>query len=334
MQLDFSLLPLDDSSAFAAAVDGLGPNDVLLAGWIPPEDRDSVADKENENWAQTLPDFQIIGKGPNENANKVYLWETWKRAFPQGYPGIRQVTGSCVGAGGGNALFTLACCDIVLRNDPEQAHVPNWLLPYGKSREFAGLRGRGEGSWGTTFARAIREIGHTPATLEGLPPFSNNNGLVWGREAELTWSDGARISQTWLEKAKPHLVKTTARCNSTDDVREAIRNGYPLTCASNWGGLMQCPVRHDRLVNTRRGTWMHQMSIHGWEDHPQLGEIFYILNQWGLNAHGTCPSGAPKGGFWITKKDMADIVSQREVFALSQFDGFPAAPPTLDFSLI
>jgi len=74
--------------------------------------------------------------------------------------------------------------------------------------------------------------------------------------------------------------------------------------------LMQCPVEHDRLMNRRRGTWMHQMSIHGWEDHPQLGEIWYVLNQWGLNAHGTCPSGAPRGGFWIRRRDLAEIVSQ------------------------
>ena len=334
MRLDFSLLPVDDPQAMASAVDSLGPSDPLLCGWIPPIERDSGADRDNEAWAASLPRFQIIGRSSNENASKVYLWDAWKRAYPQGYPGIRQVTGSCVGAGGGNALFTLACCDVVVRRDPERVEVPNWLLPYGKSREFAGLRGRGEGSWGTTFARAVREVGHTPATLEGLPTFRSDNGLVWGREAELQWSDGASIPEQWLTRARPHLVRTTARCDSTDDVRAAIINGYPLTCASNWGGLMQCPVVHDRLLNRRRGTWMHQMSIIGWEDHSRLGEIFYVMNQWGQAAHGACPSGAPRGGFWVGRQDMADIVSQREVFAFSEFQGFPAAPPELDFSLL
>jgi hypothetical protein len=333
MRLDFSMIPQDEVIR-ASVIDSLEPSDALMCGWIPPAERDSQAQKTSDAWEATLPDFAIIGKSSNENATKVYLWETWSKAFPGGYPGIRQVTGSCVGAGGGNALFTLACCDVVRRGDPERVEIPFWLLPYGKSRELAGLRGRGEGSWGTTFARAVREIGHIPANTEGLPRFDNNNGLVWGRETEYTWSDGSKIERRWLDLSRPHLVKTTSKCRSTDDVREAIKNGYPVTIASNWGGLMQCPVEHGRLMNRRRGTWMHQMSIHGWEDHPQLGEIWYVLNQWGLNAHGTCPSGAPRGGFWIGRRDLAEIVSQGETFAFSEFDGFPAAPPSLSFDLV
>jgi C1A family cysteine protease len=132
------------------------------------------------------------------------------------------------------------------------------------------------------------------------------------------------VPAAWLEKSRKHLIKTTAQCRSAEDVAAAVQNGYPCTIASNWGGQMRPSVQGDRLINKRATTWNHQMCVVGWEDHASLGELFYILNSWGVDTHGTCPSGAPPGGFWIRKADMQNIVGQEETFALSQFDGFPS----------
>lgn len=323
----------DDPAERLGAVGAAGPKDRVFAGWIAPEDRDAAQTAIDGIIRQTIPDFAAFARGrsPLENATEAKLWDCWAAAFPNGWPGIRQITGSCVGAGGGNALFSLACCDVVKRRDPERAVVPFWLLPYGLSRMLAGLNSRGDGSWGTTFAKAVREYGHIPADAEGLPPFSDSDGFTWGGNAELDWSQGKRIAEKWLGQARPHLVKTTALCRSTDDVRDALKSYYAVTCASNWGGLMRPPVTDGVLLNRRATTWLHQMSVQGWMDHPRLGELFYVLNQWGKGTHGRCPTGAPPGGFWVGKRDMQDIVSQNEVFAFSQFDGFPAPAVPLDF---
>jgi hypothetical protein len=231
---------------------------------------------------------------------------------------------NCVGNGLGQAVWYLSAWEVARLNDPEQVSLPFWLLAYGKSRQYAGMRGRGEGSWGTTAARAAREDGFVGAAESGLPQPSDEGGLTWGRDAELTWSDGAAVPAAWLEKSRKHLIKTTAQCKSAEDVAAAVQNGYPCTIASNWGGAMRPSVVDGVLLNMRKTTWNHQMMVPGWWDHPTLGEIFYILNSWGVDTHGTCPSGAPPGGFWIRKADMEAIVRQEETFALSQFDGFPS----------
>jgi hypothetical protein len=328
-KLNFS--PFDDPAVRNAAIAAAGPKDAVEAGWLPPDRRDHYQTAIDAIIRETIPALAVPRGGANDDATKVCLWDCWAPAYPKGWPGIHQITGSCVGAGGGNALFSLACADVVKRRDPERAVVPFWLLPYGISRMLAGLNSRGDGSWGTTFAKAVREFGHIPADTDGLPQPREQDGLVWGQQVELDWSQGKKIPAKYLDAARPHLVKSTALCRSTDDVRDAVKNYYAVTCASNWGGLMRPPVTDGVLLNRRATTWNHQMSVQAWTDHPRLGELFYIQNQWG-DCHGRCPTGAPAGGFWINKKDMAAIVAQDEVFAFSAFEGFPALVQPMDFS--
>ena len=222
--------------------------------------------------------------------------------------------------------MTLACVEAIRLNDPETPLVPFWLLPYGRSRYYLGDRNPGEGSSGSTFAKAAREDGVIPANTAGLPRFENSDQLVWGSSAEMAWSDGdAAQTMNLLASSRKHLVKTTAQCQTADDVREAIKNGYPCTAASmyahNGGTVQGTPAC---LLARRSGSWSHQMSIQAWWEHPQFGELFWLMNQWGKNAHGICPTGAPPGGVWITKADV-DWICRDEVFAFSQWDGFPSA---------
>ena len=89
---------------------------------------------------------------------------------------------------------------------------------------------------------------------------------------------------------------------------------------------MECQLRGtpEVLLNEHVGTWHHQMSVQAWWDHPSLGELFWIHNQWTLTVHGICPSGAPGGGFWILKKDMEWICRNGEVYIFSLLDGYDA----------
>ena len=107
-------------------------------------------------------------------------------------------------------------------------------------------------------------------------------------------------------------------------MRDALQNYYPVTIASDWGGRMRCPVVEGVLLNERRTTWMHQMVVVGWQDHPKLGELFYVLNSWGDSAHGDDPAGGPPGGFWVKAREIDYITAQGDSWAFSQFNGFPA----------
>lgn len=324
--LNFSAFPSVTDLAATA-----GPADEIDSGWVPPDQRDRAQSDAHIQALSSIPKLAVTGQSANENVTKVVLWDCWGAATVK-WTGVRQVQGSCVGAAGGNALFSLACADVLKRGDPERVEVPFWLLPYGISRMLAGMNDRGDGSLGTTFAKAVREYGHVPASTPGLPPYMEQDGFVWGSTAELDWSQGRKVPSPHLAEARKFLVRSTAKCLSPDDVREAVKSYYPVTIASNWGGQMRPSVTNGVLLNRRVTTWNHQMSVQGWWDHPQLGELFWVHNQWGIDVHGRCPSGAPGGGFWVQRKDMEYIVGQNEAFAFSAFDGFPALDAPLNFS--
>lgn len=239
----------------------------------------------------------------------------------------------CVGNGGGQAVWYTSAVEVIRLRDPEQVILPFYLLPYGRSRYYGGLRGRGEGSFGSAFAKAITTDGIVPYNVNGLPQptISKENGVTWGSNAEYAWSDGAAIQQSWLDQSRKHLIRTTSQCRNADQMWEGISNWYAATIASDWGGQMRPAVKDGVLLNRRVTTWQHQMSVIARWRHPTLGKLFYILNSWGPRTHGICPSGAAPGGFWVTFAEMDYICRNGEAFLFSQFDGFPAQTFEFDF---
>lgn len=295
-------------------------------GWIPEHNRTTEQKKEHSSIMASMPKFAISGAVATD-VKKAVLWD-YSKKFNGGnhFTVFRQVTGSCVGNGGGQAVWYLSAMEVSRLGDVEEVKLPFYLLPYGRSRYYLGDRGPGEGSTGSAFAKAITVDGIVPADVEGLPSFTTDNGISWGSKTEYAWSDGGRISEDWLKKSRVHLVKTAAPVLNSTDVKNALINGYPCTIASNWGGQMSPSAQGTPavLLNRRATTWNHQMCIIGWWDHPTLGDIFYILNSWGLNAHGQPADDAPPGGFWVKKEEVDYITRQEDSYAFSQFDGFPA----------
>lgn len=248
---------------------GNGDPVVWHFGWIPFALRSQAQALAAVVAEATAPPRFAIRGNQRSDAEKVCLTDLWKhpetvQALGFAYPGTHQLTGSCVGAGGGNGLFSLIAADAIMRRDPARIVVPFWLLPYGRSRYYMGDRSPGEGSLGGTFAKAVREDGTLDAKAAGLPPFTNEDGLVWGSRVEYSWSDGdAEQTMRLLPESRKHLVQSTAACKSADDVRDAIRNYYPVTIASSWGGLMKCPTQGNPpvLMSRRTGSWGHQMCL-------------------------------------------------------------------------
>lgn len=307
---------------------GDGDQQIWSFGYITPENRTEEEKALDENVKAQMQPFEIIGQ--EEPKDRAFLWDCAKAANGgKNFRTFYQQTGSCVGNGGGQAVWYLSAVEVVRLKDQEQVLLPFYLLPYGRSRYYAGMRGRGEGSFGSAFAEALRKDGIISANLEGLPKYEDRTGITWGRSAELEWSDGGAIKQKWLDESRKHLVKTTAQVKNAQQVRQALLNYYPCTIASDWGGLMTPPVAGDPPVrlSKRADTWQHQMCVIGTINHPQHGWIYYILNSWGVDAHGQPPAngfGEPPGGFWVKEGDMDYIARQGDSFALSQFDGFPA----------
>lgn len=279
-----------------------------------------------------LRKFAIQGKSADDTdrADLFAFWraEEVKAALGFEYPGIHQLTGSCVGAGFGNVAFTTSIIEVLRLKQPELITIPFWLFTYGRGRFRGGMRSPGEGSSGSVMAEAALKDGIVEATRAGLPQFKNSDGLVWGSNIEISWSDGdAKQSLDLLPFAQKHLFKSVAKLKSADEVRQAIINGYSVTEASMYGFSPRVEGEGaDALLLGRRGPrWAHQMSIQSYRKHPKFGPVYWCHNQWGLNAHGKDPWGGPAGGVWILEQDVDWFIRDGdECFAYSQFDGFPA----------
>ena len=320
---------MNDDMPFHDLLSSVVDGDYINAGWLAPEDRTPAQFALDEAIKSSIPQLEIIGI--QADVEKMVLWDFSKKVNDnKHFPTFYQQTGSCVGNGGGQAIWYLSAMDNSRLGRNISPKTPFYLLPYGRSRYYSGFRGQGSGSWGSAFAKAVKEDGILAYDTKNLPAINLEGGLNWGKSTELVWSDGGRIGEDWLKLSRQFPVQSTSICKSTNDVWNALANGYPCTIASSWGGQMRPSTQGGSapvLLNRKVTRWDHQMCIIGIWKHPTLGRIFLILNSWGPDAHGVPPDGSPPGSFWVLEDDIDFIVKQNDTFAFSQFVGFPSQRP-------
>jgi hypothetical protein len=304
-------------------------------GWIPPHLRTEDQHAAHAVAMKRMLPFPLLSDPPPVGT-KVMLTDLWRhpqvvKALGKPYTGSHQETGSCVNSGAQNAVMTLMCRNVILSGLQENLLVPFTLLAYGKSRQLAGMRGRGEGSLGSTMAQAVHQFGVLDASTSGLPPFTVDDGFDWGQQAELTWSDGASISQNWLSAAAAHLVGPPAQIKTTDELRSAILNGYPVTRAHiHWCNPGSETAQGDYVIGTYNGSGGHQMSHQGYANDSQLGELFYESNNWGEHVYKTDPSTGLGSGYWVAAATVQKAMDDQdaEFFVYSGPLGFTRTDPT------
>jgi len=281
----------------------------------------------------TAPAFRIVGAEPRVPvpfkdiaSDHAFLWDCYDKVYGKRILTTNQNIGSCVGHGGYNAMRGIMACDIFFRKDRETPVELFEPYGYGRSRTRAGIRGSGSGSTGSGFAEAAYQDGVLRRDFQNkLSGWrESGNTIDWSGSVDTQWSNGANIGQEYLAEGRLHVTEKPAQATSADMVREAMQQYRTVTIASNWGGLMQCPVKEGVLLNRRSGSWAHQMSVHGWMLHNSLGELYYVWNSWSADCHGVCPTGAPLGGFWVSKSDMQNIVSQDDSWIFPGLTGYAA----------
>ena len=310
----------------------------LPLGWIDFHERTDEQNLIHDRIVGTLPVFGLVSEQPAVNT-KVLLTNLWtkqevKDALGFAFPGWHQFTGSCVGVGYGNGIQTLNFIDAFIRNELERIILAFWPYNYGRSRQLAGMNGPGEGSLGSTIAKSGSIDGTSDwiKTL-GLPEVKNTDQLVIGKSQELVWSDGKHAPQAVRTEALPHKV-TSAQLSSGAQVRDSIINGYPVLRAfGKFVNPGSTQVRSGVRIGTYNGSGGHQESWLGYWNHPQLGELIYEMNQWGQQVYGADPGGGALGGCWISLDDVDRQCRSQysEIYALSQYDGYPAQPRFFDW---
>lgn len=321
-----------DFSAFKSAAeiaDATREGKIIRCGWIPPDERTKEQRAQAQAFHASLSPFGIRGRF-RANQRRYPLWMAWKILTGEFAPYNWQQTGSCVGAGGDNALKTFLAFNILMGGALEELRHVWWPYAYGLSRYYSGMRRPGEGSTGSGWAEAVLKDGFIEDDGKGgkLPDFTIRDGwLVLPGSVEIKWSDGGAIADEYLTAGRSRPIKSMARMRGKADCYEAVANGYPLTQASNFGfsnprvqGSRQ-PIR----VATWNGSWSHQTYVDEVWDHPELNGIYFRWgNNWGPDAHGSPTGDEPPGGVYIHENTMDQICKNGEVYALSGAQGFPA----------
>ncbi len=301
-----------------------------LMGWIDPKDRTDDMHEADAIARSRMPAFAMLGpSGPLPD--RVVMTELWDSEEVQAalgfkYPGIHQITGSCVGAGGGDVIATTLFASVIISKLAHRIVVPYWLYTYGKGRVRAGIRGPGDGSFGTAEAAAAVNDGFPDAADPDLPKWNSDisDGLIWGGKVETTWSDGAKIPSKWDSIAKQNVIGTTAVQDTTDAVKVGLQNWYAHTVATSmYCNPKNAKVKEGMVVGAFDSNGGHQTKILGYKLHPVLGDMFYNVNNWG-NVYPLDPETGRRDGCWITKQSMQWACSQREVIAYSGVNGFQA----------
>jgi len=304
----------------------------MPTGWIHYDAMTDEQKRAHVESVSAMPKFSLYGDTPPVGT-KVLLTASWSheitvKAIGQAFLGWFQDTGSCVGVGGGTAQQTLNCFESIFKQDPDKIVLQWWGYNYGMSRKRAGMNGRGEGSFGSTFAKSMAEDGTVDMLHEGLdeiPKVQIRNGMFSiGQQNELIWSDGNKASAQLRAAAKPHVFHNSPLSTGTQ-VRESILNGYPVTRAGMvFANPGSASVSNGALVGRYNGRGGHQESWLGYWNHPQLGELIWEQNQWGANAYGSDPGGGPAGGCWIRMNEIESFCADRnaEVYSVSGYDGY------------
>lgn len=286
-------------------------NNGEISGWGDPDQAKEEYEKNKDDFL----DFDVFGSQPP--TRKMFLYQIVRKVLGSDIENIPQLTSDCVGWGGRTATEYLSCADILMRGDAEKHRPVSAAFYYGISRMFGNFRIWGGGSFGSWLAKAVMKYGTLFTDEPGVPKYSGNLSDQWGK------SPGP--PKQFLEMSKNYLVKSAALIKSWDDLVKAICNGYPCTCASNVGFEMLPRKDGFHYAGPR---WPHQMGVVGIDDESSDPYVL-IRNSWG-NVHGKLVSFddkneiLPTGYLRVRRKTMEQIISDGEVYAFSQFDGFPS----------
>lgn len=234
---------------------------------------------------------------------------------------------NCVGCGFMNCCTTQIFVEALLKNMPEEIVLPFWPYSYGKSRQVGGLRGRGEGSFGSAMAQAAKEYGIIRWDLTDLPkPTYKDTALEYTSAIEYAWSDGAAISQKWVDEGVKHPIQTTSQLRSADEARTAIKNLYACTFATDKyvKGVRMVGSGENQILQGSLDTYGgHQTCLVGWWDHPEAGEIFLQVNSWPRSVYPKNPVGPPCS-YWLSRSVVDWACKNGEIFSYSGVQGYPA----------
>lgn len=280
--------------------------------------------------------LNILGQTRATEGRKMFLWQVVREVLGRDTENYRQEIGDCVSFGAKNATEYVTCCQIFglaareAKGDQGQFKellsqgrikfkpvFPPWYYGTGRVYVGGGRLGNSDGSLGSWMADAVMKYGTLFSDHEGVPRYAGQIAKAWGDP------NPSNDLDNWKDIAKDFLVRSAAPIRSWDELVAAIVNGYPCTVASNIGYSM---TAGQNGFHAQTANWAHQMCIVGIDDEYSQ-PYAAILNSWG-DVHGRLKDfhdghDWPIGIIRARRQDIEKMIRAQEVFAWSQFDGFP-----------
>jgi len=312
-----------------------------LLGYIEPKDRTNEQNDAHLMSMALMPKFSIPNYITSGGLVKVILTDTWKapkvvKDIGFEFNGFWQLTGSCVGASAGNASATLGFIQRLLKDTPTLAFVPFWPFAYGRTRANEGDRGQGEGAVDSVMASTLHREGVLGSTESGLPAFQHtSDGICLTKAIEMQWSDGNSSTVTKYQSiAVSHTIGTAAVLNSTEDIKSALINGYPVLdgCSKYVGhGSIKGEGKDAYVTGKYDNNGGHSTCFLGYWDHPNDGPLYLYSNQWPTQTYPIDPAGGGRCTVWLPESEVSKLFSHYgggngETVALSHLNWFPAQP--------
>jgi hypothetical protein len=190
---------------------------------------------------------------------------------------------------------------------------------YGGARVYEGRNSLGSqdgcvGVWGASY---IQKYGSLLRKVYGsidLTQYSGKRAKDWGmrgppRELE--------------EYSRDHTIQSYNLCDSAEEARSAIANGYPVIVCSDVG----FKDYRDRTGFAIRGpSWAHAMLLVGCDDYSKRKSFIVDNTSWGPNwISGNVPEFCPDlpGGMMPVDWEIVDrMLRQGDSYSISSFNGY------------
>lgn len=225
-----------------------------------------------------------------------------------------QTVGDCSSHAARNATTISLVCDIKARFEAET--YPGRLA----TEAIYGARGHVAEGMAVIFAmQYLQRYGIALRKKYGpydLTKYNSNIGTNWGRNG---------TPKVVTDETKSNTIQDFALITKTSELRDSIYNGYGVDNGSNIG--FSRPLRDKNGIVRRKGNWSHSTCFGAMDDTKQRSDqcLFLYVNSWGISyLGGPLWFDQPGGSFWIVEEDAQAILDQKQTYAISNVNGFPA----------
>jgi hypothetical protein len=266
-----------------------------------------LAGLKHGRFCEAAPGLVGSGKGKISLPFKNVLY------FDPLYYHLAQSTLDCTSFGTCGACDGSRATEIIDGKEPEE-----WIVR-GATEAIYGARNSSRG--GMDPARAAQWV-HDEGGLLLRQKYGNIDLTTYNGSVGARWG-GTGIPREILQAAAEHRVGEIALITSVSEARDALANGYFLSCGSGYGFTR---TRDKKGFCRRSKGWNHCMHWTACDDYT-FGECaFLVQNSWGDYVDGGSPEWGelPISSFLVHEEDAAGMIAQRGMWAFSMVNGWPA----------